>query len=127
MAEPGGICVSARVRRDAAGKLDLAFDDMGQQQLKNIARPVRAYRVATGLVPGTAQETPALALPDKPSIAVLPFANLSGDREQEYFADGMVEETITLEEVGTLTVKGLTQPVVAFNVTEPVSGTSAAL
>jgi adenylate cyclase len=95
LADPGGICVSARVQEDAAGKLDLAFEDMGEQALKNIARPVRAYRIATGLASGTGPETPALALPDKPSIAVLPFQNMSGDPEQEYFADGMVEEIIT--------------------------------
>jgi TolB-like protein len=95
LAAPGGICVSARVQEDAAGKLDLAFEDMGEQALKNIARPIRAYRVATRPVSATPRETPALALPDKPSIAVLPFANMSGDPEQEYFADGMVEEIIT--------------------------------
>jgi TolB-like protein/class 3 adenylate cyclase len=95
LAEPGGICVSARVQEDAAGKLDLAFEDMGEQALKNITRPVRAYRIATDLAPRTAPEVPALPLPDKPSIAVLPFANMSGDPEQEYFADGMVEEIIT--------------------------------
>jgi len=95
LAEPGGICVSARVQEDAAGKLDLDFEDLGEQALKNIARPVRAYRVATGGGCATAQETPALALPDKPSVAVLPFNNMSGDPEQEYFADGMVEEIIT--------------------------------
>jgi len=95
LAAPGGICVSARVREDAVGKLDLAFEDMGEQALKNITRPIRAYRVATGAVSSAAPKTPALALPDKPSIAVLPFANLSGDPEQEYFADGMVEEMIT--------------------------------
>ena len=83
------------MQEDAAGKLDLAFEDLGEQSLKNIARPIRAYRVATGAVPTTVQETPTLALPDKPSIAVLPFANMSGDPEQEYFADGMVEEIIT--------------------------------
>jgi len=94
-AEPGGICVSARVQEDTAGKLDLAFEDLGEQALKNIARPVRAYRIATGGGSATAPETPALALPDTPSIAVLPFANMSGDPEQEYFADGMVEEIIT--------------------------------
>jgi len=95
LAEPGGICVSARVREDAAGKLDLAFEDMGEQALKNIARPVRAYRVimAAGSTPVHASSNPPL--PDKPSIAVLPFANMSGDPEQEYFADGMVEEIIT--------------------------------
>ena len=92
LAEPGGICVSARVREDATGRLDVAFEDIGEQSLKNITRPVRAFRVAMGrkLVP-----EPPLALPDKPSIVVLPFANLSGDPEQEYFADGMVEEIIT--------------------------------
>jgi len=92
LAEPGGICVSARVREDATGRLDLAFEDIGEQSLKNITRPVRVFRVAMGrkLVP-----EPPLALPDKPSIVVLPFANLSGDPEQEYFADGMVEEIIT--------------------------------
>jgi len=102
LAEPGGICVSARIQEDAAGRLDLAFEDLGEQSLKNIARPVRVFRVGprasgphaagTAAVPST---TPALALPDKPSIAVLPFQNMSGDPEQEYFADGMVEEIIT--------------------------------
>src|SRR5262245_23575448 len=92
LAEPGGIWFSARVQEDAAGKLDLVFQDNGEQQLKNIARPVRVYRVATGPVSATAPETPALALPDKPSIAILPFANMTGDAEQEYFVDGMVEE-----------------------------------
>src|SRR5215831_16375956 len=95
LAEPGGICVSARVQEDAAGRLDLTFEDMGEQALKNIARPVRAYRVATGAVSATAQEAPALTLPDKPSIAVLPFANMSGDPDQEYFVDGVVEEITT--------------------------------
>jgi adenylate cyclase len=94
LAEPGGISVSARVQEDAAGKLDLAFEDMGEQALKNIARPVRVYRVS-GAPNTTAVTSPALSLPDKPSIAVLPFANMSGDPEQEYFADGMVEEIIT--------------------------------
>ena len=92
LAEPGGIRVSARVQGDAAGRLDLAFEDMGEQQLKNIARSVRVYRIAA---PGIGKQAPTLALPDKPSIAVLPFANMSGDPEQEYFADGMVEEIIT--------------------------------
>src|SRR5262249_17283190 len=78
------------------GKLDLAFEDMGQRQLKNIARPVRAYRIGLGQRP-SAQTlvAPVLALPDKPSIAVLPFQNMSGDPEQEYFVDGMVEEIVT--------------------------------
>ena len=95
LAEPGGICVAARVQEDAAGKLDLAFEDIGEQQLKNIARPVRAYRVIASAGSASVRADPILALPDKPSIAVLPFANMSGDPEQEYFADGMVEEIIT--------------------------------
>jgi len=95
LAEPGGICVSARVQEDAAGRLDLAFEDIGEQQLKNIARPVRAYRVVTAARPAVPVPGSDPPLPDKPSIAVLPFANMSGDPEQEYFVDGMVEEIIT--------------------------------
>ena len=89
-AEAGGIAISARVREDALGKLDLQCDDLGEPPLKNIDRPVRVYRVR---IPGNSN--PALALPDKPSLAVLPFANLSGDPEQEYFADGVVEDIVT--------------------------------
>jgi len=92
LAAPGGICVSARVREDAVGRLDLAFEDIGEQQLKNISRRVRVFRIVAERKPAS---EPALALPDKPSIAVLPFTNMSGDPEQEYFADGMVEEIIT--------------------------------
>jgi adenylate cyclase len=96
LAEPGGICVSARVQEDVAGRLDLDFEDMGENQVKNIARPVRVYRVRDiAAVKAPSQPKPALPLPDKPSIAVLPFDNMSGDPEQEYFADGMVEEIIT--------------------------------
>jgi TolB-like protein/class 3 adenylate cyclase len=98
LADPGGICVSARVQEDAAGKLDLTFEDLGEQRLKNIARPIRVYRVrppATKSTPRGAPIKATLPLPDKPSIAVLPFANMSGDPEQDYFADGMVEEIIT--------------------------------
>jgi TolB-like protein len=95
LAEPGGICVAARVQEDAAGKLDLAFEDIGEQALKNIVRPVRVYRVVTEARPAIPQASTGPPLPDKPSIAVLPFANMSGDLEQEYFADGMVEEIIT--------------------------------
>src|SRR5262245_2420041 len=97
LAEAGGICVSARVQEDAAGKLDLAFEDLGEQRLKNIARSVRVYRVrrsetVSGSI-GSLQ--PALALPDKPSVAVLPFTNMSADPEQEFFADGIAEDVIT--------------------------------
>ena len=91
LAEPGGICISARVREDAAGKLALEVDDLGEPALKNIAAKVRVFRVRLG----QPRRAPALALPDKPSIAVLPFQNMSGDPEQEYFADGIVEEIIT--------------------------------
>ncbi len=93
LAEPGGICVSGRVQEDARGKLDIAFEDAGDQQLKNIERPVRIYRVLSNAAAGSSR--PALPLPGKPSIAVLPFQNMSGDPEQDYFADGMVEEIIT--------------------------------
>ncbi len=90
LAEPGGICISGRVREDAAGKLTLQVEDIGEPELKNIAQRHRVFRVR--LEPA---DRPTLALPDKPSIAVLPFENMSGDPEQEYFADGMVEEIIT--------------------------------
>jgi len=89
LAEPGGICVSARVQEDVRGKLDIAFQDTGEQQLKNIALPVRVYRVQLSTV--TATVRPALPLPDKPSIAVLPFDNMSSETGQDYLADGIVE------------------------------------
>jgi adenylate cyclase len=102
LAEPGGICVSRVVRDQVRDKLDFSFEDMGEQQVKNIARPVRVHRILLGeRRPDTSAQTTeastqsTLALPDKPSIAVLPFQNMSGDPEQEYFADGMVEEIIT--------------------------------
>jgi adenylate cyclase len=96
LAELGGICVSARVQEDAAGRLDLTFEDMGDQQLKNIARPVRVFRIrADGLAEARHTRGPALAVPDKPSVAVLPFANMSSDPEQEFFADGIAEDVIT--------------------------------
>src|SRR6516165_5139247 len=95
LAEPGGVCVSARVQEDAVGKLDLAFEDIGEQQLKNIIRPVRVFRVVAKGSSPPAEIPTALPLPDKPSVAVLPFANLSSDPEQEFFADGIAEDVIT--------------------------------
>jgi adenylate cyclase len=92
LAEPGGICVSERVQEDAAGKTGMAFEDLGEQTLKNIERPVRVYRLRSE---SAADMRPRLSIPDKPSIAVLPFQNMSGDPEQDYFADGIVEEIIT--------------------------------
>jgi adenylate cyclase len=92
IAEPGGICLSEDAFRQVRGKIDVEFEDIGEQSLKNIARPLRVYRMRPQ--PGEAR-APALPLPDKPSIGVLPFANMSGDPEQEYFVDGMVEEIIT--------------------------------
>jgi adenylate cyclase len=93
VAEPGGICVSGTVRDQIGTKLPVGFTDLGEQQVKNIAQPIRAYQIRGAI--DAAAATSALPLPDKPSIAVLPFANMSGDPEQEYFADGMVEEIIT--------------------------------
>jgi adenylate cyclase len=93
LADAGGVFVSSTVYDQMRDRLPFAFEDLGDQQVKNIARPLRVYRVR-----GTAAQSPvapALPLPDKPSIAVLPFANMSGDPEQEYFVDGMVEEIIT--------------------------------
>jgi adenylate cyclase len=99
LAEPGGICLGGAAHEQVRDKLDLGFEDMGEQLVKNIARPVHVYRIPLqGKAKATTPEVappPALALPDKPSIAVLPFQNMSGDPEQEYFADGMVDEIIT--------------------------------
>jgi adenylate cyclase len=95
LAEPGGICISRVVRDQVRDRLDYTFEDLGDQQVKNIARPVRVFRVCAAGASIKLPMTPALPLPDKPSIAVMPFQNMSGDPEQEYFADGMVEEIIT--------------------------------
>jgi TolB-like protein/class 3 adenylate cyclase len=102
IAEPGGICISDDAQRQVRGKVDISCDDMGPQRLKNIAEAMQAWRVRLGGHGGpttqlsvVASKTPLPALPDKPSIAVLPFQNMSGDPEQEYFTDGMVEDIIT--------------------------------
>ena len=102
LAEPGGICISRMVRDQIRDKLPYQLEDLGERELKNIARPVRVYRVGVGApgtvlsaeAPGGAVKAP-LPLPDKPSIAVLPFSNMSGDPEQEFFADGIAEDIIT--------------------------------
>jgi TolB-like protein/class 3 adenylate cyclase/tetratricopeptide (TPR) repeat protein len=116
IAEPGGICISEDAFRQVRGKVDAEFDDIGDQNLKNITRPLRVFRLTLTHPAATAPGSPlsriagegaerqrreagegkrALALPDKPSLAVLPFQNLTGDAEQEYFVDGMVEEITT--------------------------------
>jgi adenylate cyclase len=96
VADPGGILISEKVHSEVEGKLDVGFEDRGEQQLKNISRPVRAFAVRAGAHSALIDRLSAAPpLPDKPSIAVLPFENMSGDPEQEYFADGMVEEITT--------------------------------
>ena len=98
LSAPGGICVSRVVHDQVRDKLSFAFEDMGEQIVKNIARPIAVHRI---VVDSGQRQTPSrspekeLVLPDKPSIAVLPFQNMSGDPEQEYFTDGIVEEIIT--------------------------------
>jgi adenylate cyclase len=97
IAAPGGVCISSRVHDDVRDRLDTVFENGGSQALKNIARSVQVWRWTPGWSVSTAVAPPvaSLGLPDKPSIAVLPFQNMSGDPEQEYFADGMVEDIIT--------------------------------
>jgi TolB-like protein/class 3 adenylate cyclase len=95
LAEPGGICISGVVRDHIGTNLSVGLADLGPQQVKNITQPIRAYRISKETSPALLALGPSLPLPDKPSIAVLPFQNMSGDPEQEYFADGMVEEIIT--------------------------------
>jgi adenylate cyclase len=96
IAQPGGLVVSAAVRDDVVGKLLAIFTDLGMKTLKNIEQPIRVYSVSAGSSSSrVGHRGDYLPLPDKPSIAVLPFENMSGDADQEYFADGMVEEIIT--------------------------------
>ncbi len=97
LSEPGGICLSRAARDQVRDKIDIALEDLGEVEVKNIHRPVRVFRIAPtkGAVPAARADGPSLPLPDKPSIVVLPFDNMSGDPEQEYFSDGMVEEITT--------------------------------
>jgi adenylate cyclase len=96
VADPGGILISEKVYSEVEGKLDVGFEDRGEQQLKNISKPVRAHAVRAGAHSALIDRLSAAPpLPDKPSIAVLPFENMSGDPEQEYFADGMVDDIVT--------------------------------
>ena len=99
ISEPGGICISDVVHQQVSGRVEALFDDLGDQNLKNIARPVRAYRIALkeaqAAPPAASTAAAAFATPDMPSIAVLPFQNMSGDAEQDHFCDGLVEDIIT--------------------------------
>src|SRR5260221_1173468 len=101
IAEPGGISISDDAHRQIRGKVDITFEDLGSQSLKNIAEPMRVWRVPSGLAAPTVpnrlpvDDAEPLALPDRPSIAVLPFQNMSGDPDQDYFADGMADEITT--------------------------------
>ena len=107
ISQPGGICVSDVVHQQMTGRVEALFADLGEQSLKNIARPVRVYRLDLGPKPASASEAPrpTSATPDKPSIAVLAFTNMSGDPEQEYFSDGISEDIITdLSKVSELQV-----------------------
>src|SRR5258708_5331168 len=98
IAEPGGISISRAVHDQVRDRIDVCFDDKGEIALKNIARPVQVFAISGAKQSKTTispTSKPAHALPDKPSISVLPFTNMSGDPEQDYFADGMVDDIIT--------------------------------
>ncbi|MCZ6863068.1 MAG: adenylate/guanylate cyclase domain-containing protein [Alphaproteobacteria bacterium] len=97
LAEPGGVCISSTVRDHIEGKVKAAFEDAGEHEVKNITKPVHVWRWAneTGGPAGAGMPSQPLPLPGKPSIAVLPFDNMSGDTEQDYFSDGVTEDIIT--------------------------------
>ena len=99
LAEPGGVCISDLVHQSVAGKLELTVEDMGEQSVKNIAEPIRTYRIDVG-IPGIRSDDASSTTTDagflqRPALAVLPFENLGGDPEQAYFADGLTEDIIT--------------------------------